>query len=32
MRHYSFTLSRPGLKPDHHVPLRLRIVDTLTLL
>ena len=30
MRHYSFTLSRPGLKPGHYVPLRLRIVDTLT--
>ncbi len=32
MRHYNFTLSRPGLKPGHHVPLRLRIVDTLTVL
>lgn len=32
MRHMSFTLSRPGLKPGHYVPLRLRMVDTLTIL
>ena len=30
-RHQSFALSRPGLKPGHYVPLRLRIVDTLTI-
>jgi hypothetical protein len=28
-RHKSFTLSRDGLKPEHYVPLRLRVVDTL---
>ena len=28
-RHQSFTLSRPGLKSGHYVPLRLRVVDTL---
>jgi len=32
MRRHSFTLSRPGLKPDRHVPLRLRMVDILTVL
>lgn len=31
-RHQSFTLSRSGLKADHYVPTRLRIVDTLTAL
>ena len=30
MRHYSFMLSRPGVKPGHYVPFRLRIVDTVT--
>ena len=29
-RHKSFTLSRDGLKPGCYVPLRLRIVDTLS--
>lgn len=29
-RHQSFTLSRAGLKTGYFVPLRLRIVDTLT--
>ena len=32
MRHYSLTLSRPGLKPGYYVPFRLRIVDTATVL
>jgi hypothetical protein len=31
-QHYSFMFSRPGLKPGHRVPLRLRLVDTLTVL
>jgi hypothetical protein len=31
-QHHSFMLSRPGLEPGHHVPLRLRIVDTTTVL
>lgn len=32
MRHHSFTLSRPGLKPGYDVPRRLRVVDTVTTL
>jgi hypothetical protein len=32
MQHHSFTLSRPGLRPGYYVPLRLRIVDTVTVL
>ena len=32
MQHYSFALSRPGLKPEHYIPLRLRVVDTVTVL
>jgi hypothetical protein len=32
MRHYSFALSRPGLKAGCYVPLRLRVVDTVTML
>jgi hypothetical protein len=32
MRHQSFTLSRPGLKPGYYVPVRLRVVDGVTLL
>ena len=31
-RHHSFSLSRSGLKPGYYVPVRLRIVDTLTVL
>jgi len=27
-RHQSFTLSRPGLKSGHYVPMRLRVADT----
>jgi hypothetical protein len=30
-RHQSFTLSRSGLKPGYYVPVRLRVVDTLTI-
>ncbi len=32
MQHYGFTLSRPGLQPGFYVPLRLRVVDTVTVL
>ena len=31
-QHHSFLLSRAGLKAGYYVPLRLRIVDTLTVL
>lgn len=31
-RQYSFTLARSGLKPGYYVPVRLRIVDTVTIL
>lgn len=32
MRHYSFSISRPGLKPGYTIPSRFRLVDALTLL
>jgi hypothetical protein len=32
MQHYTFSLSRPGLKPGCYIPLRLRVVDTVTIL
>ena len=31
-RYYRLTLSRPGLKEGYNIPLRLRVVDTITIL